>query len=716
MIRPFFVFGLTELLSLLLFRFTGIKTAVLTGAVSLTAYIFLIFYKRNFKIKIYLKSIFAFVLISAILFSGKYYCIQMPAQSLADDKTHSLSGEIFDDTKESYGKYYYYIKLSEFDGRKTDAKIRFSSSDYYKIDIGGKIKIDNAHIYKLDRYTDGVYIGAYSFSEPDISNTDTNAVYSFISKIRNYITNTLSNNLPSDTASLCTALLTGKTQSLPQNFVSSFRYSGVSHLFAVSGLHLTIWTSLLFLLLDKVPGNKRKPNAVISAMFIIFFMFLTGFTRSVMRAGIMLLLYNAGLFSGKKTDSINSLFFALCVILSCDVNLCTDVSLLMSFFSCLGLITYAPKLTGLMGRYIKGIKFKSVRAILNFINSSLCVSLSASLFTIIISSIFFGVFTAVSPVTNLAAVPLGEGVMLSSAFGIILSFIGAQSVMFIITDILSKALIFITDRLSMISECTVDMSDNLFLYIAAAVFICFLIILFIKASNERTVRNAGIIAMSVIFLCGISSQFTALNDNSVTVSSTGECISAVFKFNGGNVSLVSSADERTSDYSPISSILGKRMTDVLILDSESSSASSYLSTAVSQISSRIFVISPSVHDPSLLKSAEKVNKSDACTLSIGDNADIKYIKSKNGSYAYFKSPAYSCVIILSSDSDSISSCPKSADVLIVRGYIPDYIDLSQFGCIIVASPIDETMAGQRKNNVYFTEHSDTVTVRNGEIK
>ena len=158
MIRPFFVFGLTELLSLLLFRFTGIKTAVLTGAVSLTAYIFLIFYKRNFKIKIYLKSIFAFVLISAILFSGKYYCIQMPAQSLADDKTHSLSGEIFDDTKESYGKYYYYIKLSEFDGRKTDAKIRFSSSDYYKIDIGGKIKIDNAHIYKLDRYTDGVAV------------------------------------------------------------------------------------------------------------------------------------------------------------------------------------------------------------------------------------------------------------------------------------------------------------------------------------------------------------------------------------------------------------------------------------------------------------------------------------------------------------------------------------------------------------------------------
>ena len=44
MIRPFFVFGLTEFLSLLLFRFAGIKTAVISGAVSLTAYIFLILY------------------------------------------------------------------------------------------------------------------------------------------------------------------------------------------------------------------------------------------------------------------------------------------------------------------------------------------------------------------------------------------------------------------------------------------------------------------------------------------------------------------------------------------------------------------------------------------------------------------------------------------------------------------------------------------------
>ncbi|MCI5538503.1 MAG: ComEC/Rec2 family competence protein [Oscillospiraceae bacterium] len=714
MIRPFFVFGLTEFLSLLLFRFAGIKTAVISGAVSLTAYIFLILYKRNFKIKIYLKSISAFILISAILFSGEYYCVQVPAQSLADDSAHSLSGEIFDEAKESYGKYYYYIKLSEFDGEKTNVKVRFSSSDYYKLDIGGKIKIDNATVYKLGRYTDGVYIGAYSSSAPDVSNTDTNAVYSFISKVRSHITNTLFNNMPTDTASLCTALLTGNTQSLPQSFISSFRYSGVSHLFAVSGLHLTIWTSLLFILLDKILGNKRRLKAVISTLFIVFFMFLTGFSRSVMRAGVMLLLYNAGTFSGKKADSINSLFFALCVILSYDVNLCTDVSLLMSFFSCLGLVIYAPKLNNLLGVYIREIKFKPAKIILNFVNSSVCVSLSASLFTLITSSIFFGTFSAISPVTNLIAVPLGEGVMLCSALGIILSFIGAQSIMFIIANILSKTLIFVTDKLSMISECTVNMTNDLFLYIASAVFICFLIVLFIKSGSEKIVRNAGIIAMSVIFLCGISSQFTALNDNSITVSSTGECISAVFKFKGGNVSAVSSADAKTSDYSPISSILGRRETDVLILDSESDSASSYLSTAVSQISARFTIISPSVHDPALLRSSETVNKSDACSVNIGNGAETKYIKNENDSYIYFKSPEYSCVMIL--DSDSVSSCPESADVLIVRGDILDYIDLSQFRCIIVVSPDDETLAGQRKENVYFTEHNDTVTVRNGEVK
>lgn len=715
MIRPFFVFGLTEFLSLLLFGFAGIETAVISGAVSLFAYVFLILYKRNFKIKIYLKSISAFILISAILFSGKYYCVRKPAESLADSDVHTISGEIFDDTKESYGKYYYYIKLNEIDGEKTNSKLRFSSSDYHTLSVGDKVTVKNSTVYKLGRYTDGVYIGAYSSSDMTISDGKTDIIYSFISDVRSYITNTLFNNMPTDTASLCTALLTGNTQRLPQSFVSYFRYSGVSHLFAVSGLHLTIWTSLLFLLLNKVFKGKRRFKAVISALFIVFFMFLTGFTRSVMRAGVMLLLFNAGAFFKRRTDSINSLFFALTAILSYDINLCTDVSLLMSFFSCLGLITFAPKLNNLLGKYIKEIKFSPLRIILNFINSSVCVSLSATFFTLIISSVFFGTFSAISPVTNLIAVPLGEGVMLCSAFGIILSLIGAQSVMFIITDILSRALLFVTDKLSMISECSVNMTNNVFLYFAAAVFVCFLIVLFIKSNREKTVRRAGIIAMTLIFICGVSSQFTALNDNSVTVSTAGECMSAVFKFKGGNAVCVSSSDSKTSDYSPISSILGKRVTDVLILDNESDSASSYLNTAVSQMSARMSVISPSVTDPSLLRNTDKVNKSDNCLIKIGDNANIKYAKNQSDSYVYFTSEAYSCVMIFNSDAD-ISACPKSADILIVRGYIPDYIDLSQFRCIIVVSPADKTLAGQRIKNVYFTEYNDTVTIRNGEIK
>ena len=715
MIRPFFVFGLTEFLSLLLFKFAGIKTAVISGAVSLIAYVFLILYKRNFKIKIYLKSISAFVLISAILFSGKYYCVQKPAESLADSDVHTISGEIFDDTKESYGKYYYYIKLNEADGEKTNSKLRFSSSDYHTLSVGDKVTVENAAVYKLGRYSDSVYIGAYSSSDMTVSDGKTNIIYSFISNIRSYITNTLFNSMTTGTASLCAALLTGNTQRLPQSFVSFFRYSGVSHLFAVSGLHLTIWTTLLFFILNRIFKGKRRLKAVISALFIVFFMFLTGFTRSVMRAGVMLLLFNAGAFFKKRTDSINSLFFALTAILSYDTNLCTDVSLLMSFFSCLGLITFAPKLNNLLGVYIGKIKFKPVKIILNFINSSVCVSLSATLFTLIISSIFFGTFSAISPVTNLIAVPLGEGVMLCSAFGIILSVINAQSAVFILADILSRALLFVTDKLSMISECSVNMTNNVFLYFAAAVFVCFLVVLFIKSNNEKTVRNAGIIAMTLIFICGISSQFTALNDNSITVSSTGECMSAVFKFKGGNAVCVSSEDSKTADYSPISSILGKCETDALILDSESDSASSYLSTAVSQMSARISVISPSAADPPLLRNTEKVNKSDNCLIKIGDNTNIKYVKNTSDSYVHFTSEAYSCVMLLNSGS-GISACPKSADVLIVRWYIPDYIDLSQFRCIIVVSPADKTLAGQRINNVYFTEYNDTVTVRNGEIK
>jgi len=81
----------------------------------------------------------------------------------------------------------------------------------------------------------------------------------------------------------------GNDDNIRKSVKESFRQNGISHLFAISGMHITWLSSLLLFLLKKL-SFKEKPRYLIVSTFLIFYLLLT-FSPSVLRATLFFLLF-----------------------------------------------------------------------------------------------------------------------------------------------------------------------------------------------------------------------------------------------------------------------------------------------------------------------------------------------------------------------------------------------------------------------------------------
>ena len=89
--------------------------------------------------------------------------------------------------------------------------------------------------------------------------------------------------LPRDLGGLEAAMLLGDKAALPDTVRDTFRAAGISHLLAVSGLHLALLCGLFSF------GRRRRfyrPLILVRAAVAVFYMLLTGLPISVLRAGI----------------------------------------------------------------------------------------------------------------------------------------------------------------------------------------------------------------------------------------------------------------------------------------------------------------------------------------------------------------------------------------------------------------------------------------------
>ena len=82
------------------------------------------------------------------------------------------------------------------------------------------------------------------------------------------------------------AFILGKTELISDEVLTSYRENGISHLFALSGLHVSIFSSILLFILKKL-RFKEILNYVLIFIFLLLFSFITGFSPSILRATLL---------------------------------------------------------------------------------------------------------------------------------------------------------------------------------------------------------------------------------------------------------------------------------------------------------------------------------------------------------------------------------------------------------------------------------------------
>ncbi len=204
------------------------------------------------------------------------------------------------------------------------------------------------------------------------------------------------------------AICFGDRDLLSDTLTDEYRRTGLSHLLAVSGLHLTVVTGAIYALFRR--RFKRRVTAGLSIGFVWLFMALTGFSASVVRAGIMTILVLIGHLLFREPDGFNSVGLAVLVIVLFRPAAMWDIGLQLSVCATIGLLEWHPRLQAAWHDWlfdrIDPQKPCWYRSLIQAAGDSVCVTLSATLPTLVPIMIYYGELSLITPLANLLVVPL----------------------------------------------------------------------------------------------------------------------------------------------------------------------------------------------------------------------------------------------------------------------------------------------------------------------
>ncbi len=192
---------------------------------------------------------------------------------------------------------------------------------------------------------DGIFGGLVSLSEENctVRSEAPSSLLARISQHRHELSLSWERLFGDEAAGLPSALLLGERDRLPAEVRRDFARVGVSHLLAISGLHMTLLFGLLAFFL-KLCGLKPKVRAVILMLLSAAYLFYLGFPPSATRAVVMLGMTYLSCLCFAGADPLTSLGVAGMGILLISPVSVADAGFWMSFSATFGLLTVSPRL------------------------------------------------------------------------------------------------------------------------------------------------------------------------------------------------------------------------------------------------------------------------------------------------------------------------------------------------------------------------------------
>ena len=309
---------------------------------------------------------------------------------------------------------------------KINARVLITTNRYPEYQYGDELKITGKletplefedFNYKDYLKKDGIY-SVIDFPKIElIEKNQGNLIYAKILAFKEKLRESIYQNLSPPQGSILGAIILGDKQKISEEWKNKLNIAGVRHITAVSGLHVTVLSSILMTLLLWL-GFWRQQAFYFAILIITLFVVMTGLQPSAIRAGIMGSLFLIAQYFGRMSSASRAIFFAGAVMLAQNpLLLKLDVGFQLSFLAMLGIIYLLPVFQNWL-KFIPWLQAKSI----------LAMTFSAYLFTLPILIYNFGYISLVAPLVNILIIPLLYWIMIFgfifASFGIISPIVG----------------------------------------------------------------------------------------------------------------------------------------------------------------------------------------------------------------------------------------------------------------------------------------------------
>ena len=392
----------------------------------------------------------------------------------------------------------YYIKKNEnYSNLKIGSIVKVEG----KLDYPKKNTNFNLFNYKNYLLSEKIYFVLTANKITYIKDTD-----NIFFKAKNLLINYINNFKTKDY--LYTFIL-GNTSLLEQDTKKSFQNNGISHLFAVSGMHITLISTLLMYLLKKITKN-HDISYIITIFILLFYTFITNFSSSILRAFLLFLLIYINKKFKFNLKTIEIIMLILLILLMYNPFYIYSIGFKFTFIISIILILFSKKINN----------FK------NYFSKLLMTSLISFFISLpIVINNFFEI-NLISPLLNLIFVPFISIIIFPfSLISLIFPFL--DNTFYIIVKFMENISIYINNTLSI----------NIIIGKMNLIMIVIYYLLTLICLNKVLVKKY-IYVLPIITLILIYSNINYFNKNLIVTMldvGQGDSLMIAFPNNKGNI-------------------------------------------------------------------------------------------------------------------------------------------------------------------------------------
>ncbi len=505
--RPLFIGCLSYVLTLAVavtIPSTYLKAAAAIVATAVFLLFLLSFWKKSAVKVLYITAVSLLSLISIIVFNLTTldYANQLPG------KTVNLTATVVENGKSSSGNTYVIAKLNTVNGNEAarGVKVKIYTTNHEVFDdydeIGTTVSFyDSNFSSSSDRYfiSNSVFASGTTTKRVEIINKDEFSLFREICRLRDELVFRLRYSIPSEEGDIVCGILFGDRDNIEPQTIDLFSTSGISHLLAVSGMHLTIIISLVELLLRLFRISKQV-RAVLSLILCFFMAVVTGFTPSILRASIMVLFMLIAQLIRHDYDSTTALGVSAVVICIINPYAIMNVGFQLSFCATYGLIVSQKIIDASRRRFsLKTVGF--FRLFMHEILKLILPCLFAFIFTIPITACVFGTLSTYSPIVNFLISPLVPILTVFIILSSIATFLPANvisSLVFLITRLFVSCIVWLEQVFSSLPFSVIKLDFDVLIPVTIVV----VLLLIMALLSKRPIRNAVCsVMLSVCIIC-----------------------------------------------------------------------------------------------------------------------------------------------------------------------------------------------------------------------